>query len=89
MRARRLPIVDEYVEGDEAVVMVDDQVLTLSPVASAALATVGPQWTDATVVADVLVDRFGAPPGAADVVATVRDLLRSLAGLGLLEIDSE
>ena len=41
MRARRLEILDEYVEDDEAVVFVDGQVVALSALATTALSE---QW---------------------------------------------
>jgi len=62
VRARRLEILDEYVEDDEAVVFVDGQVVALSALATTALLSVGTAWTEAAVVAAALVAKFQDPP---------------------------
>ena len=86
MRARRLPVLDEYVEGDEAVVFVNGQVIALSALATAALLAVGPDWTDAGVVAAALVATFGEPPPGAASLAITLSTLRTLEDVGLVEL---
>ena len=86
MRARRLEILDEYVEDDEAVVFVDGQVVALSALATTALLSVGTAWTEAAVVAAALVAEFEDPPPGTDPLAATHSTLVSLAQLGLLEL---
>mgnify|MGYP001377285767 CR=1 FL=1 len=74
MRARRLEILDEYVEDDEAVVFVDGQVVALSALATTALLSVGTAWTEAAVVAAALVAKFQDPPPGTDPLAATHDL---------------
>lgn len=88
MRVRRRPVVDEYVEDDQVVVFVAGQVVTLSPLATAALLSVGDTWTEAGEIADRLVAGFGAPPEGADPMAVTRATLETLAGQGLLDLES-
>ena len=86
MRARRLPVIDEYVEDDQVVVFVDGRVVALSPLATAALFSVGVAWTDVTAVSAELVARFGEPPGDSDPMEVTHTTLESLAGLQLVEL---
>ena len=86
MRARRLEVLDEYVEEDEAVVFVDGQVVGLSALATIALSSVGTAWTDAAVVEAELVAKFQEPPAGTDPMAATHSTLLSLAKLGLLEL---
>ena len=86
MRARRLPFVDLYETGDQVVVFVGHQVLVLSSVASAALLSVGEEWTDLELVARRVRDSVGPPPEAR-VEDAVRDLLMELAILGLVDME--
>ena len=59
-------LVDRYVEDDRSVVMVDEHVLVLSPMATAILDAVpdGAQ-VPASMVTQHVVARFGQPDGAA------------------------
>ncbi len=86
MRARRLEVLDEYVEGDEAVVFVGGHVVALSALATTALFSVGTAWTEAAVVAAALVAEFEDPPPGTDPMAATHSTLMSLAKLGLLEL---
>lgn len=86
MRARRLEVLDEYVEEDEAVVFVGGQVVALSSLATTALLSVGTGWTEAAVVRAALVAKFQEPPAGTDPMAATHSTLLSLAELGLLEL---
>lgn len=90
MRARRRPIVDEYVEDGRAAVYADDGVVVLlSELATQAWAALGEDWVFAEDVAEVLVAEFGPPPegdGAA-AQAMTEQTLRSLAEQALVEIE--
>jgi hypothetical protein len=86
MRARRLPLIDEYVEGDEVVVFVGDNVIALSPLATAALLAVGQEWTHVAEVSAVLLERFGSPPEGVDAVEAAQETLRSLAEHAIVEV---
>jgi len=86
MRARRLEVLDEYVEEDQAVVFVDGQVVALSALATTALFSVGTAWTEASVVEAALVAEFEDPPPGTDPLAATHSTLMSLAKLGLLEL---
>jgi hypothetical protein len=86
MRARRLEVLDEYVEEDEAVVFVDGQVVALSALATTALFSVKTVWTDAAVVEAALVAKFEEPPPGTDTLAVTHSTLLSLAEVGLLEL---
>lgn len=87
MRARRLEVLDEYVEEDEAVVFVGGRVVALSALATMALFSVGAEWTEAAVVEVALVGKFQEPPPGTDPAAVTHNTLLSLAQLGLLELE--
>lgn len=84
MKARRLPVVDEFVDGHETAVFVDGHVLVLSVVASAVLHAVGDTWTDLSDIAKQVVGAVGAPPErtADDAVTAV---LLELAARNVIE----
>ena len=86
MRARRLEVLDEYVEDDEAVVFVNGQVIALSALATTALFAVGPDWTDAAAVAAALVATFGEPPPGTASLAMTLSTLHTLEDVGLVEL---
>ena len=88
MKVRRRPAIDEYVEDDQAVVFVDGRVVTLSLLATAALISVGADWTEADSVAAELVARFGEPPQGSDPAVMTRTTLESLVAIGLLDVQS-
>lgn len=71
MNVRRAMLVDLYVEDDRSVVMVDERVLGLSPLATTVLEAV-PDGTSASVSAltELVVATFGPPeePGSAEEI---------------------
>lgn len=86
MRARRLPVLDEYVEGDEAVVFVGGNVIALSELATAALHAVGQEWTPAEEVSTALTARFGRPPEGVDPGEATKATLLLLAEHAIVEV---
>lgn len=88
MRARRLPVVDEYVEdGRAAVYSEDGVVLVLSDLASCAWSVLTGEWTPATRVAEELVAVFGPPEDGQDPLEGTESALRTLAEHHLVELD--
>lgn len=87
MRVRRLPIVDEYTDGDQVAVFVGGQVVVLSAVASIALLSLGDEWTDLTSVAEAVVRVAGPPPGGS-AGAAVAEVVTQLQDLGLVEAEA-
>jgi hypothetical protein len=88
MRARRLPVVDEYLEsGRAAVYSEDDVVVLLSELASLAWSVLDDAWTTAEDVAAELVEAFGAPAVESDALAMTESALRTLAEHGIVELD--
>ena len=87
MRARRLGVVDEYVEdGRAAVYTTQGMVLLLSELASSAWGALGESWVSSTEVAAALIAEFG-DPGEGDGLRLTEDALRSLAEMALVELD--
>ena len=86
MRARRLSVLDEYVEDGEAAVLVQDRVVVLSQLATFALALVSEGWTEVEDVARGLVDAFGTPPGDDTGLESTRAALETLASQELVEL---
>jgi len=87
-RARRLPIVDEYVEDGRAAVFAGNgDVVALSELATWAWSALDEEWTTVAELAAGLVAEFGEPEGI-DVLATTDATLRTLAEHGLLELDA-
>jgi hypothetical protein len=90
MRARRLPIVDEYVEnGRAAVYSGTDVVVLLSELATVAWSVLTDDWTSAETLADELVAAFGEPEGKSHARALTESALRTLSGHGLVELDED
>lgn len=87
MRARRLSVVDEYVEdGRAAIYTSEGMVVLLSGLATSAWQVLGDDWTPVTEVAAALVRQFGDPAeGQADELTA--EALRSLADNALVELD--
>ena len=86
-RARRLPIVDEYVEdGRAAVYAANGEVVALSELATWAWVALTEEWTPVAEVAAALVVEFGEPDGV-DALAATDGTLRTLAEHGLAELD--
>ncbi len=86
MRARRLSVVDEYIEdGRAAIYTSEGMVVLLSGLATSAWQVLDDDWTPVTEVAAALVREFGDPgEGQADVLTT--EALRSLADNALVEL---
>ena len=86
-RARRLPIVDVYVEdGRAAVYAGNGEVIALSELATWAWSALPEEWTQVADLADGLVAEFGEPEGLDPLVAT-EATLRTLSDHGLAEVD--
>jgi hypothetical protein len=86
-RARRLPVVDAYVEDGRAAVYAENgDVVALSELASWAWSALLAEWTPVAELAAGLVAEFGEPDGI-DPVAATHATLRTLADHGLAEVD--
>lgn len=86
-RARRLPIVDAYVEdGRAAVYAGNGEVIALSELATWAWSALREEWTPVADLAAGLVAEFGEPQGIDPLMAT-EATLRTLADHGLAELD--
>lgn len=84
MKVRRVPFLDEYVEGGESAVLVGDRVFVLSELATTILAEVGDGVVDALDLADVLLATYGAPPDGTDIARATEAALQILAEQGLV-----
>ena len=84
MRARRVPVMDEYVEGEEAVVFVDDKVVVLSPLATYLLGLIAYDWTELATLAEALVEAFGEPPTGQTAAEATSDALRRMEAQGIV-----
>ncbi|HSE09223.1 MAG TPA: hypothetical protein VLB29_11215 [Nocardioidaceae bacterium] len=84
MKVRRVPWVDEHVEGGESAVLVGDQVFVLSELATTILAAIGESTVELADVATVLGEAFGPPPEGSDLVAATESAVRELSDQGLL-----
>jgi hypothetical protein len=89
MRARRLEVVDEYVEdGRAAIYTTLGMVVLLSELATSAWSVLGDQWVPTVEIAEHLVAEFGDPgDGTADRLT--REALQSLAEMSLVELDED
>jgi hypothetical protein len=88
MRARRRPVVDEYLEDDRVAIYSDDGVvLVLSELATCAWSALSTEWQPARKVADALVRRFGPPAPGDDALRATKSTLREMSTHGLVEID--
>jgi hypothetical protein len=86
-RARRLSIVDEYVEdGRAAVYAGNGDVVALSELATGLWAALTDDWTPMADLTAALVAEFGEPEGIGALAAT-EATLRTLADHGLAELD--
>lgn len=86
MRARRLPVLDEYVEDGESATFVDGQVIALSELPTLVLASLGEEWRPVGELEPVLLDAFGAP-AEGSVDAALLEVLQTLATHGLVELE--
>lgn len=86
MQARRLEIVDEYLdEGRAAVYSSHGVVVLLSELATSAWRQLGHDWVGSAVIAQQLVEEFGEPADG-DAERLTEETLRSLAGMSLVEL---
>lgn len=85
MRARRLPVQDRIDRHGEAVVLVDRQVVRLSPLA-VELVDRCSDWTDECDLTQAALDRFGPPPEGVDPRAATLEALTALRDRGVLEL---
>lgn len=85
MRVRRAAFLDEYVEGGESAVLVEDQMFVLSELATTILEAVGDGTVDVGQVAAVLGQAFGSPPDGVDLVEATTAAVQELAARGLVE----
>jgi hypothetical protein len=87
MRARRLDVVDEYLEDGRAAIYTSaGMVVLLSGLATSAWQVLGTEWTPVSDVAEVLVSEFG-DPGDGEAHDLTTEALRSLAEMSLVELD--
>ena len=86
MRVRREQLHDVYVEGDQCAVYVQDEVIVLSPVATAVLLASSSEWTSLSDVAEVVEQEFGPPPSTS-TEESLRGLVRELANFRILGVD--
>lgn len=86
MRVRATPVLDEVVRGDEAVVLVNGQILRVSALAHS-LRGLAPEWTDLSVVAAGLTAEHGAPEG--DPEELLGPVVADLVAAGLLAVEGE
>ena len=85
MRVRRAPVDDELMIDGELVVLVDDQVLVLSEVASQALhGLVTTVWTSLETLTQQLASSVGLPE---DGPRAVSSLVSALQEAGLVVVD--
>jgi hypothetical protein len=86
VKVRRVPWLDEYVEGGESAVLVDNQVFVLSQLATTILEVIGDSVVAVSEVADVLGETFGAPPDGTDLLDATLGAVRELVLQGLVEM---
>jgi hypothetical protein len=87
VKARRVPVVDEYTEDGEAAVFVDGRVVVLSPLATHLLGLVADGWTDLRTLSHGLEAAFGVPPIGSAAEATA-EALQALEAEGVVEIEN-
>ena len=86
MRVRRRPVLDEYVDGDESAVMVGDQVVVLSALATTLLALIGDEETETAFLAQQLIKRYGPPSDDLDGLKSTQEALNDLETNGLVQL---
>jgi hypothetical protein len=87
MRARRRPVVDEYLEDDRIAIYTDNGVvLVLSELATCAWSALSAEWQPARQVADALVRKFGPPAPGDDALRATISTLREMSTHELVEI---
>jgi hypothetical protein len=86
LRARRLPLVDEYVEEGEAAVFVDGNVVVLSPLATSLLGMLDGGWSGVERLAAGLVAEFGPAPDDPEAIDATAQALEALARMSVVEL---
>ena len=86
MRARRRPLIDEYVQDGEAAVFVDGSVVVLSPLATHLLSLLDDGWSDVELLAAGLVEAFGPPPDDPKGIDATAEALRALGRISAVEL---
>ena len=88
MRARRVDVVDEYIEGGRAAVYSEAGVVVLlSELATVAWLVLDAEWSSAESVAVELVKAFGSPETGDGALTVTESALRTLAAHGIVEVD--
>jgi hypothetical protein len=88
MRARRLHVVDEYVEAGQAAVYSEAGVVVLlSELATVAWSALSTEWSSAESVAVQLVAALGSPDPGTNAVSLTESTLLTLADHGIVEVD--
>ena len=86
MRVRRQELHDVYVEDDRCAVYVQDEVIVLSPVATAVLLATSSEWIPLSDLTNVVEQEFGPPPSAS-TEESLRGLVRELANFRILGVE--
>jgi hypothetical protein len=85
VRVRRCSVRDEYTEDGVSVVLVEENVMVLSALATDLLHRISSSGTDLEVIAAGLVDTFGPPPGPDDGLVATRSAVQELVDYGIVE----
>lgn len=85
MRARALPVLDRVDRQGQAVVLVDRDVVRLSPLA-VELVDRCAEWTEESDLTLAMVARFGPPPEGVDPTVATVAALRALHDRGLVDL---
>ena len=85
MRLVRSDWIDQYIDGAEAAVMVGNQVVVLSELATALVVEVGECGASLGSVQAALTSAFGEP-AIGDAVTAIDSVVSELVSLGLLKV---
>ena len=83
---RRLPVLDEYVDGSVSAVFVDNQVLALSEMATLVLSLVGEAGLTRDDLETSLVEEVGSPEDGT-VTEALAPILEALVARSLLVVE--
>ena len=86
MRVHRLPLRDQYFDEEESAVMVGDEVIALSALATSILALVPDEGTTSDFLGQALEDRYGPPPSGVDALQATEMALSDLKSVGLVQL---
>ena len=81
-----MPLRDQYVDDEESAVMVGDEVIALSALATSILALVPEEGTTSDFLGQALEDRYGPPERGVDALRVTELALADLERVGLLEL---